>query len=134
MKNKEKEIVEILNRKTKETILQSPYEYCRYDAYNSRSIFEIKDRHKFYKQTIIEFDKFSYNITYAKIMNKRFYYAVRMEGVVYLFDIKELHKNKYDFKWEWRAMPKQTEFKENEDIIKFVGYININDCIRRYKG
>ena len=112
---------------------EDTYQYNRYDAYNNTSIVEIKKRKTFYKNTMIEFDKYSYNLLYAKLINKKFIYAVRMKGWIYVFNITELTKHKYDFKFARRTMPIATEFARDGVIKKVVGYIHVDNAIRKYK-
>jgi len=126
MKERELEILERIKTTTKRNILPAENEYERFDAYDDNYIWEIKDRGKYYENILIEFDKFSFNLNYAKIINKYFLYAVAMDDKIYIFNISRLKD--YDYKWEWREMPKQTEFQENHKINKFVGYIDIKDC------
>ena len=133
MKSEERHIMYVLNQagaKLKEDM----YQYNRYDAYNNTSIVEIKKRKTFYKNTMIEFDKYSYNLLYAKLINKKFIYAVRMKGWIYVFNITELTKHKYDFKFAMRPMPVATEFARDGIIKKVVGYIHIDNAIRKYKA
>ena len=75
---------------------------------------------------VIEFDKYAYNSKYSDINNKRFLYIVNDEEGLYVFNITNLNKDNYDFKWEWRDMPKYTEFDSDSIINKYVGYINFN--------
>tara|TARA_R110002012_G_scaffold138116_2_gene293308 strand:+ start:145 stop:552 length:408 start_codon:yes stop_codon:yes gene_type:complete len=131
MKKKERFILERLNRFFLSDVLkESKYEYNRYDAENDKYIVEIKHRDKFYKDTIIEFDKFSYNILYAKMTKKFFIYVVRINNKIYVFNITKLIQDGYNFNWTWKDMPKQTEFANNKEIKKLVGYININKSIK----
>ena len=126
MKFRELEILEIINKELKSKIAPSKDEYERFDAYNKKFIWEIKCREKHYDQILIELDKYAFNMFYAKITNRLFIYAVVMENKIYVFNLSLLKK--YNYKWGWREMPKQTEFKNNKKIKKFVGYINISDC------
>ena len=131
MKKKERFILERLNRFFLSDVLEeSKYEYNRYDAENNKYIVEIKHRDKFYKDTIIEFDKFSYNILYAKMTKKFFIYVVRINNKIYVFNITKLVQEGYNFNWIFKDMPKQTEFANNKEIKKLVGYININKSIK----
>ena len=126
MKKKERFILERLNRFFLSDVLkESKYEYNRYDV-------EIKHRDKFYKDTIIEFDKFSYNILYAKMTKKFFIYVVRINNKIYVFNITKLVQEGYNFNWIFKDMPKQTEFGHKEKIKKLVGYININKSAKEY--
>ena len=134
LKNKERFILERLNRFFLTNVLkESKYEYNRYDAENDRYIVEIKHRDKFYKDTIIEFDKFSYNLLYAKMAKKFFIYVVRMNSSVYVFNITKLVESGYNFNWEWKELKKQTEFADKKEIKKLVGYININKSVKEFR-
>lgn len=125
MKKQELKMIERISRVSKSDIKVSDYEYSRFDAYNDRSIFEVKYRNDFYEDVLIEFDKFSYNHAYAMVNGLNFVYAVEMKDTIYIFDIVKLVNQGFDFKWEWRDMPKTTEFKKNNNIKKYVGYIHI---------
>ncbi len=125
MKAQELAMIKRIKSKSNSDIKQSDYEYNRFDAYNDKSIFEVKHRHTFYEDAMIEFDKFSYNHTWAMLYNLNFVYAVEMNNIIYIFDIVSLVKKGFDFKWQWRDMPKTTEFSRKEKVKKRVGFINI---------
>tara|TARA_R110000824_G_scaffold176451_2_gene355432 strand:+ start:5941 stop:6354 length:414 start_codon:yes stop_codon:yes gene_type:complete len=134
LKDKERFILKRLNRFFLSDVLkESKYEYNRYDAENDKYIVEIKHRDKFYTDTMIEFDKFSYNILYAKMTKKFFIYVVRMNNNIYVLNITKLVQEGYNFNWEFKDMPKQTEFANNKEIKKLVGYININKSVKEFK-
>tara|TARA_Y100000401_G_scaffold73348_1_gene59338 strand:- start:16764 stop:17171 length:408 start_codon:yes stop_codon:yes gene_type:complete len=134
MKSNEREILEELNKvMIGEPLEESSYTYNRFDAENKNYIVEIKDRYKKYNETLIEFDKYSYNLVYSEKTKKHFIYSVRMENCIYVFNITKLNSSNYNFNWEWRHMPYNTEFGNNEPTKKLVGYLNINDCTRRYE-
>ena len=132
MKKEERHIMYVLNQGGAK-LKEDTYKYNRYDAYNNTSIVEIKNRKTFYNNTMIEFDKYSYNLMYAKLINKKFIYAVRMHDNIYVFNITELTKHKYDFKFAMRTMPVATEFARDGVIKKVVGYVHVDKAIRRYK-
>ena len=76
MKENERKVLKTFNAKCHgDELIEAPYDYCRFDAYNSSHIMEIKCRNKLYDDTIIEFDKFSYNLLYSKMANKDFIYG-----------------------------------------------------------
>lgn len=106
-----------------DTFVESPNEYSRFDAYNSKHIVEIKERFDEYDPTIIEFDKFAYNKAYSEWADVRFLYLVYYDGLFSLFNISKLISEGFDFRWEWRKMPKTTDFYNNDKILKFIGYI-----------
>ena len=131
LKENERIILNKLNNFFLADILkETTYEYARYDAYNKNYIVEIKHMGKFYDGALIEFDKFSYNLIYAKITNKQFIYAVRMEYKIYIFNITKLYKSNYNFNWTWRDMPITTNFNSDKRIQKLIGYININEKVK----
>ena len=132
MKSKEKQILEKLNEFTDWDLKEVNYEYSRFDAYGDDFIVEIKDRGTYYEKVMIEFDKYSFNKEYDKISsiknkkNYQFIYAVGMEDEVYLFNISDLDRMGHNYCWEWRELPKSTEFNKKGKVKKLVGYININ--------
>jgi len=130
LKQREIDIIEKLNGCTDDKIQISKQEYSRFDAYNSKAIFEIKHRNQFYADTMIEFDKYSFNQMYAVANNFRFMYLVQMREVIYVFDISQLTLVGYNFKWSWRILPTTTEFQNESDREKYVGYINVNQSIK----
>jgi len=126
MKKNELMIIERLNRYFKDDKpILCKNQYHRFDAYNNNYIIEIKYRNKEYNNYIIEFDKYSYNVMYSKLFNKKFLYVVGTPNDIYVFNINNLDKSGYNYKWEIREMPKQTEFSDNYNIDKFVGYLDL---------
>ena len=126
MKKNELKIIDRLNKhlpKSKSVVNTSTYH--RFDAYNDDYIIEIKYRHKMYQDFIIEFDKYAYNRLYAEINDKKFLYVVGFEEDIYVYNITNLDKSGYNYKWQMIAMPKQTEFEKNWDINKYVGYLEL---------
>ena len=128
MKVKELEVIDIL-RGIKKNIQPSEYEYNRFDAEDNKNIYEIKIRSKYYEDTFIEFDKYSYNTMYAQEFNKIFIYVVKMENTIYLFNVSLLYMRGYDFNWELKKLNRNTEFNQTEKIQKIVGYINTDEAI-----
>tara|TARA_Y100000004_G_C8695407_1_gene319346 strand:+ start:151 stop:525 length:375 start_codon:yes stop_codon:yes gene_type:complete len=117
------------------------YEYAKFDAIDEKdNIYEFKFRNTFYNTTLIEFDKFSYNIMYANIKKKRFLYVVRMKDNIYIFNVSDLYKADFDFQFHYRLMPLHTEFyNSNKKIKKYVGYIPIDKAVcvfdtKKYKN
>ena len=126
MKKNEIKVIKRLNKhlpKNKPIINTSRYH--RFDAYNDDYIIEIKYRKKMYDNFIIEFDKYAYNKLYAEMNNRKFLYVVGIEEDVYIFNITNLDKSGYNYNWEMRRMPKQTEFEDIWDINKYVGYLEL---------
>ena len=129
MKIAEKEIIKSINKKFNVELIESHSPYMRYDAENNNYIVEIKKRHKYYEDTVIEFEKYCWNKEYSKLKNKEFLYVVQYLQIIYIFNITTLDKEQYNYSWHWRGMPKQTEFNQTEDIDKFIGYINIKESV-----
>jgi len=128
MKQIEVEVIKEWNKRFKSKQLTlSPYEYERFDALNDYYIVEIKHRNTWYDRLLIEFDKYSYNSWYAHLNNKKFLYTVAHKQRIVVFNITRINKTNYTYNWEYRKMPKQTEFNKNNDIIKFVGYLDHNE-------
>lgn len=128
MKVKEYEVIDIL-RSVKKNIQPCEYEYNRFDAEDEKNIYEIKVRSKLFKDTFIEFDKYSYNTMYAQEFNKIFIYVVKMENTIYLFNVSLLYMRGYNFNWELKKLNRNTEFNQTEKIQKIVGYINTDEAI-----
>ena len=130
MKDSEKEILNEINKQCNLSLKADDYEYNRFDAANTSYIVEIKHRDKFYEDTMIEFDKFSYNLLYAQMSKKQFIYVVKMDQKIYVFNITKLVSSGYKFKWIFKELKKQTEFADKRKIKKLVGYININESVK----
>ena len=131
MKEKERTILNKLNNFfLTDALVEDEYEYNRFDAANTSYIVEIKHRDKFYEDTMIEFDKFSYNLLYAQMSKKQFIYVVKMDQKIYVFNITKLVSSGYKFKWIFKELKKQTEFADKRKIKKLVGYININESVQ----
>jgi len=124
-KNEIKVIKRLNNHLPKNKPIINTSRYHRFDAYNNDYIIEIKYRNKMYDNFIIEFDKYAYNKLYAEMNNRKFLYVVGIEEDVYIFNITNLDKSGYNYNWEMRRMPKQTEFENNWDINKYVGYLEL---------
>lgn len=126
MKKNEISVLKSLNKEFKDDKpILCPNEYHRFDAYNNNYIIEIKYRLKEYENYIIEFDKYAYNIMYSDLFDKKFLYIVGTPNDIYVFNITNLDKSGYNYKWEMREMPKQTEFDKNYHIDKLVGYLDL---------
>ncbi len=105
-------------------MILSKERYNRFDAYNDMQIAELKVRTDDYPNTLIEFDKYAYNTRYCQIFGKEFLYIVGTLKGIFVFNITDLDIDNYDYRWEWREMPSQTEFGNGEIMKKMVGYID----------
>jgi hypothetical protein len=128
----EDKIRQIINDNTRLNLKKPKQKYLQFDAYDKNYIVEIKIRNTFYANQIIEFSKYAFNSLYAKTNNQTFVYAVAINGTIYIFNISKLEKD-YDFNWEWRKLPATTEFENNDNMLKYVGYLDIKDAVTEIK-
>lgn len=115
-----------LNRYFSDKAILCENEYHRFDADNNHYVIELKHRNAKYNDWIIEFDKYAYNKVYSELHNKIFLYVVGYEDSIWIYNITELDNLKYDYKWQNKIMPKQTEFNKNYDINKYVGHLELS--------
>ena len=129
MKDIERKIIQALSRHYPtlgdfaETHEMSPYDFeCDY------YIIEIKSRNKRYDPWIIERIKVDANTGIAESLKKDFLYLTEYKGDAYIWNISKLIRNDYNFNWEQRQMPWQTEFDRNQKVQKQVGYLYEKKC------
>ena len=129
MKDIERKIIQALSRHYPtlgdfaETHEMSPYDFeCDY------YIIEIKSRNKRYDPWIIERIKLDANTGIAESLKKDFLYLTEYKGDAYIWNISKLIRNDYNFNWEQRQMPWQTEFDRNQKVQKQVGYLYEKKC------
>ena len=93
--------------------------YCSYDAHTDKYVIEFKARRKYYPTTQIEKSK------YDRLMkeNRIPLYVIYSSGKMYVFNLKDLTNNKYNFKWTSKMCPKTTDFFNNKFIKENVGEI-----------
>ena len=135
----EDKIRQIINDNTRLNLQKPKQKYLQFDAYDKNYIVEIKIRNTFYANQIIEFSKYAFNSLYAKTNDQTFVYAVAIQDSlydwqnnIYIFNISKLEKD-YDFNWEWRKLPATTEFENNDNMLKYVGYLDIKDAVTEIK-
>ena len=128
MKQNEKDILDSVNKEFDINLKWNDYEYNRFDAEDENYIIEIKDRKKYYANTMIEFDKYSFNIKYSELAKKDFIYVVRVDGQIYIFN---LSKDDATFGWEWKLIEATTNFKRKDKVKKLVGYIRLEDYTKK---
>ena len=131
MKQNEKDILDSINKEFNIELKWNDYEYNRFDAEDKNYIVEIKDRKKYYDNTMIEFDKYSFNIKYSELAKKDFIYVVRTGGLIYIFN---LSKKDVTFGWEWKLIEATTNFENRKKIKKLVGYIKLEDYTRKIEA
>tara|TARA_X000001382_G_scaffold125017_1_gene110112 strand:- start:1967 stop:2617 length:651 start_codon:yes stop_codon:yes gene_type:complete len=126
-------VISYLNSEALSEFVRCQDEYSVYDAEEDRYIAEIKIRNKEYPDCLIEFDKFNNNIEYSTEVGKEFLYVVATTSNIYVFNISKLVKNLYNFNWEWKKLPRNSEFGGYTDKIdKQVGYVKTRDASVRY--
>ena len=125
----EQDIIDCINKKFKREAKLASDKFSRYDAEDKNYLYEIKIRDFKYLDCIIEKDKLLKNLKKAKQLDKYFIYVVCFNKSIAIFNITNLTKEKYDFKWEKRKLPKSTMLNEKKKLIyKTVGYINLKDA------
>ena len=129
----EKEVVESVNRRSKREFVMSDDEYCTYDAQDSRYIVEVKVRKKWYPDCLIQYDKYDSNNREAERSGRESLYIVATSTDIYVFNITKLRNKKYKFRWDWKELPKNTDFGESDNkIVKFVGFIDVTEASVHY--
>lgn len=131
----EKEVVYYLNKNSNRKFKLVEDEYCHYDAEDGEYIVEIKVRKQWYQDCLIEYDKFDNNISTSDSLGKDFLYVVATSEDIYVFNCTKLSKKNFKFKWDWKVMPKNTDFGGSEQkVTKFVGYIPVSEASVHYKN
>ena len=130
----EESVTAYLNEKAQSDFVLVDDEFSRYDAEEERYIAEIKIRNSWYPDCLIEYDKFDNNAEYADEVGKEFLYVVATSADMYIFNVTALIKAKYDFRWNWKHLPRNTDFGGYTDkIAKQVGYIDVSRASVHYK-
>ena len=124
----EQDVINCINKKFKREAKLASDKFSRYDAEDKNYLYEIKIRDFKYLNCLIEKDKLFNNLKKADQLNKYFIYVVCFDKKIAIFNITKLVKQKYNFKWEKRKLPKSTMLNEKKKLIyKNVGYINLKD-------
>ena len=97
--------------------------FSSYDCENDMYIIEIKSRDRSYNPWIIERDKYISNLNTSRRLGKQFIYLTEYQKKILTWNINDLIANNYSFNWELREMPQTTEFKNNNPVLKEVGYL-----------
>jgi hypothetical protein len=103
-------------------------EFCTFDGYSEDYVIEFKCRRKHYNTQLIEYKKYKANLEQADESGKEFLYIISTPSGVYIFNVSELRKEEYDFGWEDRKMPSNTDFAGKINMFKKVGYIDVEDA------
>ena len=121
----QREIIQYINKMFPfmDELIESEDIFSSYDCENKDYIIEIKSRDKHYNPWMIEKKKFDSNTERAKELDKEFIYLTEYRTKIITWNITNLVRVNYNFKWEEIQMPRTTEFLETEPILKEVGYL-----------
>jgi len=126
-------VTKTVNRESKREFRLIDNEFSRYDAEDADYIAEIKMRSSWYPDCLIEYDKYDANIRDAERRGKEFLYIVATREDIYVFNISTLRGKDYKFNWDWKILPKNTDFGGiDQKVTKFVGFINTLDASVHY--
>lgn len=103
--------------------------WCRWDAESDEYLVELKCRRAHYDTQLIEKPKFLHCIAEAHKTGKDFLYVANTPEGTYIFNVSELNKQDYDFKWETKRLPSKTMFGKWEYVDKKVGYIDVSHAL-----
>lgn len=113
--------------------IEKSEEFDVYDYSNAVAIIEIKGRHndKRFPDALIEEGK------YLRLLDecgeKHCLYVMNSGRNIYVFDIKKLTEEGYDFGFKDRGGMPKTTFWSNQMITKSCGYINWDKAMRILK-
>ena len=103
--------------------------FCRWDAISDKYLAELKCRRAHYNTQMIEYDKLDAVKEEADKTDKEFLYCVSTPKGIYVFNISKLCQQDYNFNWEDKYLPSNTDFAGTHKRTKKVGYIDVNDCV-----
>ena len=128
-------VTKAVNRESKRELCLIDDEFSRYDAEDKDYIAEIKMRGSWYPDCLIEHDKAQTNVMLAEQRGKEFIYIVATSDDIYVFNVSTLWAKGYKFNWDWKELPKNTDFGgKDQKITKFVGYLNVLDASVHYQN
>tara|TARA_R100001244_G_scaffold120284_1_gene89932 strand:+ start:289 stop:672 length:384 start_codon:yes stop_codon:yes gene_type:complete len=122
------ELQKIIGKRLGTDLIETKDKYCSFDCYDGSYVVELKCRKTHYDTQLIEYKKLLANKNTADESGKEFLYAVSTPEGEYIFNISKLLADDYDFGWEDRSMPSNTEFAGTYHKKKRVGYINVVDA------
>ena len=102
--------------------------YCSFDCYDDSYVIELKCRRTHYDTQLIEYKKLIVNKNTADESGREFLYAVSTPEGEYIFNISKLLADDYEFGWEVRLMPSNTDFTGTYQKETRVGYINVAEA------
>jgi len=126
----QQELLDILNKEFKlELEGTDDNKLCRWDAVSDKYLAELKCRRAHYNTQMIEYDKLDAVKVEADKTDKEFLYCVSTPKGIYVFNISKLCQQDYNFNWEDKYLPSNTDFAGTHKRTKKVGYIDVNDCV-----
>lgn len=129
----EEQVILEVNHQSNRSFVMTSDKYCIYDAFDDDYIVEVKVRKRWYPDCLVQYDKYELNLKESEQDGKEFLYIVSVGLDIYVFNITKLEADGYKFKWDWREMPKNTDFGGSDDkIVKFVGFIDVTKASVHY--
>lgn len=91
-----------------------PFDYK--DCYSNEFdlIMELKCRHDYHPSAMIEYDKYK-----KLVQHPRCRYVVSEDDLIFSFDLHNIPEPV----WSYKELPKTTEFKNTNKVLKKVGYL-----------
>jgi hypothetical protein len=133
MKDREKKVVEILNKKSQQVFKLCENEFEHYDAYSDKYIVEIKCRNAVYDTKIIEAVKLFNNLHIANSKDKIFLYVVSEPEGMYVFNMSKIARTGKLPMLEAMVMPDKTEFGETKRMIKYIYQLDFWSAAKYYR-
>jgi hypothetical protein len=128
------EVVQSVNKQSNRNFRITDDEFCTFDAQDDDYIVEVKVRKQWYPDCLIQYDKYDANNREAERSGKESLYIVATITDIYVFNITKLRNKHYKFRWDWKVLPKNTDFGGDEQkITKFVGFIDTTEASVHYK-
>lgn len=129
----EQELLELVNKTHLWDLEKTANTFCRWDAENVDYVVELKARRAHYSTQIIEYSKFDSIVDAAVSSEREALYIASTPELVLCFNLTELCTEGYNFNWENKRLPKQTDFGTGMWVDKKVGYIENKKYIWRIK-
>ena len=115
----EQSTIDIINKKSRTTLVLCRDKYSSYDAQDYNYIVEIKNRRKYYSEKLIEASKLFVNYQKAQIARKNFLYVVTDEKGVYIYNVTKHIDTIIKLDIIGLDCPMTTDFSKNDKITKY---------------
>lgn len=119
-KSNEQRLIGILNLITDDHITLADDPYSSFDAYNSKSIIELKKRSKVYATKMLEVNKMERNLIQAYNQNKSFVYIVWDNAGIFFLDVTKYRTEIRSLGITLLGCPKTSAFENNNKVSKSV--------------